>query len=178
MSVKPKPADTGIPAAAPAPSEAVETTVNKAIDATLAGLKENVTRATVDSQPTQERVKQGMEKAMKTTEELVAFGQGNAEALVKSTQIWTAGMQDLSKQFAATAQASFEEAVATFKAMTSVKSLKDAMDLQASFARTAFEKSMAESSKLTDASFKLTEQALAPITARMTLAVEKFAKAA
>ena len=52
------------------------------------------------------------------------------------------------------------------------------MDLQASLARSTMEKTLAESGKLTDASFKLTEQAIAPITARVTLAVEKFAKSA
>ena len=115
---------------------------------------------------------------MKTAEELVAFGQGNLEAMLKSSQIWATGMQDLSKQIAASAQASFDETMSTFKAMTSVRSLKDAMDLQASLARTTLEKTLAETGKLTDASFKLTEQAIAPITARVTLAVEKFAKAA
>jgi phasin family protein len=115
---------------------------------------------------------------MKTAEEFVSFGQGNVEAFVKSGQIWAAGVQDLTKQVAATAQASFEESMSTFKALSSVKSLKDAMDLQASFARSALEKTMTETGKLTDASFKLTEQALAPITARMTVAVEKFAKSA
>ena len=59
-----------------------------------------------------------------------------------------------------------------------MKSLKDAIDLQASLTRTTIEKALAEFGKLTDASFKLTEQALAPITARVTLAVEKFAKTA
>ncbi len=115
---------------------------------------------------------------MKTAEELVAFSQGNMEAIVKSSQIWAAGMQDLSKHFAAAAQASLDESMSAFKALTSVKSLKDAFELQSSFARSALEKSLAESGKLTDASFKLTEQALAPITARVTVAVEKFAKAA
>jgi phasin family protein len=108
----------------------------------------------------------------------VSFSQGNLEAVLKSGQIWAAGVQDLSKQVAASAQASFEETVSTFKALTSVKSLKDALDLQASLARTTLEKTLAESGKLTDASFKLTEQAIAPITARVTLAVEKFAKSA
>jgi hypothetical protein len=56
--------------------------------------------------------------------------------------------------------------------------LKDAIELQTSFARSALENTMAESGKLTDASIKLTEQTLAPITARVTVAVEKFAKAA
>jgi len=118
----------------------------------------------------------GMEKAMKTTEELVAFGQGNIEAFMKSGEIWTAGMQDLSKQVAATAQANFDQTMSTFKALTSVKSLKDAFELQTGLARAAMEKTLAESGRLTDASFKLTEQAMAPITARVTLAVEKFAK--
>ncbi len=68
---------------------------------------------------------------MKTAEELVAFSQGNLEAMVKSGQIWAAGVQDICKQIAANAQASFDETLSTFKALTSVKSLKDAFDLQA-----------------------------------------------
>ena len=121
-------------------------------------------------------IKKGMEKAMKSTEEMVAFGQGNVEAFVKSSQIWTAGLQDLSKQFAATAQANLDETMNAFKAFSGVKSLKDAIDLQTNFARSAFEKSMAESGKLTDASFKLTEQALAPISQRMTAAIDSIVK--
>jgi phasin family protein len=135
-------------------------------------------QATAGFAETQAKVKEGMEKAMKTAEELVAFGQGNMEALVKSGQIWAAGVQDISKQIAANAQASFDETMSTFKAFSSVKSLKDAFDLQANLARATMEKTLAESGKLTDASLKLTEQTLAPITARVSLAVEKFAKSA
>jgi phasin family protein len=127
---------------------------------------------------TQVKVKQGMEKAMKTAEELVAFSQGNVEAMVKSSQVWAAGVQDIRKQMTASAQASFEETVSTFKALSSVKSLKDAFELQASFARSTMEKTLAESGRLTDASLKLTEQALAPLTERVSIAVEKFAKVA
>jgi len=119
-----------------------------------------------------------MEKPMKTAEEFVAFSQGNVEAVVKSGQIWAAGVQDLSKQVAATAQASLEETLSTFRAMAGVRSVKDAIDLQTSFARSTFEKTMAESGRLTDATMKLAEQAIAPLTARVTLAVESFAKSA
>ena len=141
-------------------------------------LKDGMTRATAGFTDTQAKVKESMEKAMKTAEELVAFGQGNLEAMVKSGQIWAAGVQDISKQIAANAQASFDETMSMFKALTAAKSLKDAFDLQASLARSTFEKTVTESGKLTDASVKLTEQALAPLTARFTLAMEKFAKAA
>jgi phasin family protein len=151
--------------------------VNKGFESTVSGLKDGMSRATVGFENTQEKVKEGMEKAMKTAEELMAFSQGNLEAMVRSGQIWASGMQDLGKQIAATAQASFDETMSTFKALTSAKSLKDAFDMQATLARTTLEKTLAESGKLTDASMKLTEQTLAPLTARVTLAMEKFAKA-
>ena len=150
----------------------------KGFEAAVAGLKDGMAKAAAGITETQAKMKEGVEKAMKTAEELMAFSQGNVEAMVKSGQIWAAGMQDISKQVAASAQASFDESLSTFKALTSVKSLKDAFDLQSSFARAALEKTLAESGKLTDASMKLTEQTLAPITARMTMAVEKFAKTA
>lgn len=155
--------------------EAVQAAAMIADDA-VAATKADVTSATSSLEAPQLQFQEGITKTMKTAEEVVAFSQGNVEALIKSGQIWTAGLQDLSKQVAASAQASYEEALAAFKAMTSVKSLKEAVDLQVGFARSAMEKGMTESSKYTDASFKLAEQAIAPISSRMTLAVEKFGK--
>ena len=124
----------------------------------------------------QAKVKEGMDKAIKTTEELVAFGQGNVEAFVKSSQILATGIQDLSKRFAATEQASIDEAVSNFKALSGVKSIKEVVDLQTTVAKSNVEKAIAESGKLTDASFKLAELAFAPLTQRFTLAAEKFTK--
>ena len=119
-----------------------------------------------------------MEKTMKSAEELVSFSQGNVEALMKCGQIWATGMQDLSKSFAATAQAQLDQTVSTWKALAGVKSIKEAMDLQTSLARSSVEAAVAETGKLTDASMKLAEQTMAPITARVTLAVEKFSRIA
>ena len=128
--------------------------------------------------PTKPANTQGMKTMMKSTEDFVAFGQANLEAFVKSGQIWSAGVQELTKQIATSAKASFDESVSTFKAISTAKSVKEAIDLQSTFAKSALEKAMAESNKLTDASIKLTEQTLAPITARVTVAVETFGKAA
>ena len=121
---------------------------------------------------------QGTKNMFNNAEGLVAFNKGNLEAFTKAGQIWAAGVQDLTKQFAATAKVSFEESVATFKALSTVKSIKEAIELQSGFAKTAFEKAVAESNKMADASIKLTEQTLAPITARVTAAVETFGKTA
>jgi phasin family protein len=120
----------------------------------------------------------GMDAMMKNTEDFVALGQANMEAFVKSGQIWTSGIEALMKQFAETAQASFDESVATLKAITSAKSITEAMELQNKFATSAAKRALAESNKLVDASIKLAEQTLAPITARVTSAAETFVKAA
>lgn len=150
----------------------------KGVEATVSNIHAGVSKATAGFEATQAKMKEGVEKVMKTAEEFVAFNQGNIEAMMRCSQIWMSGVQDLSKHVAAAAQASLDESMSAFKALTGVKSLKDAIDLQSSFARATLEKSLTESGKLTDASFKLTEQALAPITARVTVAVEKLAKAA
>lgn len=174
MSSKPK----IIEAPAPAMIEDQSAAASKGFEATVSGLKDGMSRAAAGIADTQAKVKESMEKAMKTAEELVAFSQGNLEAMVKSGQIWAAGVQDIGKLMAANAQASFDETMSIFKALTGAKSLKDAFELQSSLARTTMEKTLAESGKLTDASVKLTEQAMAPLTARFSLAMEKFAKTA
>jgi phasin family protein len=148
----------------------------KSFDQTVAAMKDGMNKATSTVEASQLQLKEGITKTMKTAEEVVAFSQGNVEALIKSGQIWSTGLQDISKQMASSIQASYEEAMSAFKALTSVKSLKEAVDLQVGLARSAVEKSVTESSKYTDASFKLAEQALAPISSRVTLAVEKFGK--
>jgi phasin family protein len=94
------------------------------------------------------------------------------------TKVQGTGGQQMMKQFATTVKESFEESVATFTAFSSVKSVKEAIDLQSGFARTAFEKAMAEANKMTDASIRLTEQALAPLTARVIAAVDTIGKQA
>jgi phasin family protein len=173
MTTKTKMAET-----VTAVNESAAAAAQKGFEQTVSSLKDGMTQAAAGFEKTQAKMKEGVEKAMKTAEEFVAFGQGNMEAFVKAGQIWAAGVQDLQKQIAASAQASFEETAATLKSLATAKSLKDAFDMQASMARGALEKTLAESGKLTDASVKLTEQALAPITARVTMAMEKFAKTA
>ncbi len=153
-------------------------TVGK-VATTTAQAADDMARDAMDAEKPFLKAMKHTEKTMtKTAEEMVSFGQGNLEAFTKAGQIWAAGVQELSKQFAATAQAHVDQTVATFKALTTVKSFKEAVDLQSTLARSTVEKAVAETGKLTDASLKLAEQAWAPVTARVTLAVEKFGRPA
>ena len=151
----------------------------KSYEPSVVSLKDGVAKTTIVSfEQTQAKVTESMDKVRKTAEEAFAFSQGNIEAFTRSGQIWSAGLQDLSRQFAATVQASIEETMDKFRALTSTKSIKDAIDLQSGLIRASAEKAVAETSRLTSASIKLTEEALAPLTARVSLAAETFAKVA
>jgi phasin family protein len=153
--------------------ETIKTTVH-----TVAAVPEAVVKPVAPTKMTTTQPLRGMNTMIKSTEDFVALGQANMEALVKSGQIWTAGVQELMKQFAETAKTSFDESVAAFKAISSVKSVTEAMDLQSKFATSVAGRALAESNKLLDASIKLTEKTLAPITDRVTSAVATFGKAA
>jgi len=122
-------------------------------------------------------IKQTIEWKLKNfVEEFVAFSEGNLEALVESSRIWSAGMQELTKQIAAAGKTSFDEGVLTCKALSAVKPLKEAIDLQTSFSKTAIEKMIGDAELIAEDSIRLTAQTLAPITARVSLAVETFNK--
>lgn len=151
--------------------------VTAGFEKTLSSMKDGMENAAKGFEVQQAKVKENMAKAMKTTEAMVAFSQGNFEAFMKAGQIFSTGLQGLSKQIAATTQTSIEETVAVSKSLAGVKSVKEAVDLQTGYARSVMEKAVAETSKITDASLKLTEQTIAPLTARVTLAVEKFGAA-
>jgi phasin family protein len=150
--------------------ETAETVQSKALE----GVKATAETAAASFEQVQVNMKEGVAKAMKTAEQMAHFSQGNVEALMKSSQILATGLTDISKLLAASAKASMDETMTTFKALTSVKSLKEAIDLQQAYARSSMEKAMAESGKVTEHSLKLAEQAFAPLTARVNAAVETF----
>lgn len=120
----------------------------------------------------------GRNTIMKTPEEFMTFGQANIDAMVKSSQILATGLQDLTKNFAAAAQASMDETMASMRALGSVKSVKEAIELQTSLARTTIEKTLAQTGQMADQTFKLAEQAIAPISGRLAIATEGFTKPA
>jgi phasin family protein len=159
-------------------AQATATAMKDGIGQTVAAMQDSMTGVVAGFEKTQQEIQVNMEKAFKSAEEFISFGQGNFEAVMKSGQIWATGVQEFGKTFASLAQTQMDQAMATFKAMSGVKSLKEAIDLQTTLARTSVEAAMNETGKLTDASIKLAEQASAPITARVTMAVEKFGRAA
>jgi phasin family protein len=141
--------------------------MNNGVSTMMAGLEK--TKADVTA---------NLQKTMKTAEEMLAFGQGNFEALTSSGQIWAAGVQELGKTLVAQAQSQVEETVAAAKSFAGVASMQELIDLQTAFARNAMARAAAETTRLSEASQKLAADTMGPINARVTLAVETFGRAA
>lgn len=115
-----------------------------------------------------------MDSISRTTDAVTSFSQGTIDALMKSGQAWASGMQAITQTIAETAQAQLDQTLSTWKALTEAKSMKEAVDLQASLARASLQTVLAETGKLTEVSIKLAEQSMAPLTARMVVAVEQL----
>jgi phasin family protein len=156
-------------AAAPAPASIPAAPQAGTIEAVPAQMREAVEK-------TMDQATKSAEGLFKAAEEAAEFGRGNLEAVAKATQVYVAGVQDLGKQTLAMVQGLADHTVAGAKALGTVKSLKEAAEIQATYARAALEKSFSETAKLQEAALKLAEASFAPISARMTLAVEKFSK--
>lgn len=137
---------------------------------------EGAAQARVAMEKSMEQMTKGAEGMMKAAEEFADFGRGNMEAFTKAAQTWAVGTQEIARQAMALAQGLTDHTLEGAKALSGVKSLNEAAEIQAKFAKAAVEKAVAESAKMQEAVFKLAEQAAAPISARMTVAMEKMAK--
>jgi hypothetical protein len=97
---------------------------------------------------------------------------GNVEAFMKSSQTWVSGCQAMAQTMANAAQAQVERNLSNWKAISSVKSIKEAMDLHTHLTRTTIENIIAETGKLAEAAMKLSEQTMLPFTGRLAAAAE------
>ena len=110
--------------------------------------------------------------------DMTELAKGNVEAVVESGKILAAGAQDLGKVYADEAKAAYETLTADLKEMAAVKSPTELFQLQGKILRRNFDAMVAATSKGSEAGMKLANDAFAPISARVNLAVEKFSKAA
>lgn len=125
-----------------------------------------------------ERAKATVEKNTKLAGEFTEFAKGNVEAFVESGKIAAKGFEALGQDAAEYSRKSFENATATLKSLSAVKSPADFFKLQSDYVRSAFDSMVAETSKNTEAFIKLAGDAAQPVSNRFAVAVEKVKTAA
>jgi hypothetical protein len=117
-------------------------------------------------------------KALSVTEEMMQFGQGNLEAVLKSNQILAKGIQEFVNGQAEIGRVMMEAAMGAFTSFGKIKSAKDVIDIQAGLLRTATQRAMESQSQISAKSLQLVEKAYEPIKARVELVADKLTLAA
>lgn len=160
-----------IEAAVAAGKETMENMVKAGADAAT----QNVEKAV---KMTQEQVERANVKAFKTIDELFAFNKDNIDAMVAAGNVYLKGVEAINKALMSYAQKSVETSLANAKAVMSAKNVKDVVDLQNDFTKQAFDVAIAETTKISEMSTKVANDAVKPIQDRVQLTVDKFIKTA
>lgn len=126
----------------------------------------------------QTRAKTAFAKTGEFTADATEFTKANVEAIVESGKIFVTGAQELLKDNIETGKTVIETVTEDAKKVAAVKSPTELMQLQGEIARRNFDALVSYGSKRTEAWVKLTNAAFAPITNRVSVAVEKVSKVA
>jgi phasin family protein len=126
----------------------------------------------------QARAKTAYAKGTVLATEATEFAKANVEAVVESGKIFAAGAQELLKDNIETGKTVFETVTEDAKKVAAVKSPTELFQLQGEIARRNFDAMVSYGSKRTEAWVKLYNDAFAPISNRVSVAVEKVKTAA
>ncbi|MBB4631903.1 phasin family protein [Sphingosinicella soli] len=122
----------------------------------------------------QTKTREAMEKSTKAAEEMGSFTRENVEAFVESGKIAAKGFETLTQSALELAKKNGEAATTAFKTFSSAKSANELLQLQSDFARSQFDKFIADSSKMTEAFVKLSNDMFEPISGRFAVAADKL----
>lgn len=181
---KPIPFTRKKPAAAVAPAAPAATTPS-VTESTITELKERI-MATAKKSPDitaivteiKDKAKAAYEKGSSLVGEMGEFTKGNVEAMVESSKILASGAQEMGREYVEESKSAFETITTDMKKMAAVKSPTEFFQLQGEFARRNFDSAIAFGSKSSEKIVKLSNEAFAPISNRVSMAVEKISKAA
>jgi phasin family protein len=118
------------------------------------------------------------ETQFKAADEVAAFGKSNMDAFVQAGTIFFHGFEELAKTFVGLTQAQVESGMTTAKALISAKTLTEFTDLQNAYTKSTFDHVVSEATHISELAIKITNEAIEPISARVTATIEHMAKPA
>ena len=126
----------------------------------------------------QSRAKAAYDKSSELASDANDFNKANIEALVASGKVLAGAAQEMGRDAVADTKTVFQTVTEDAKKMAAVKSPTELFQLQGELARRNFDALVAYNSKSTEKMMKLANEAFAPVSNRMSVAAEKFSKAA
>lgn len=107
----------------------------------------------------------------KNYEDVATFNQANLDAAMASTAALTRGVEACNRICFDYLRGAYQRGVATVQAMAKVKSPEEAVQLQGSYAKAMVDDTVAQGKKLTDFCLDVANDAVAPIQARVDVAM-------
>lgn len=121
----------------------------------------------------QAKAQAAFEKSSNMLGEAGQFTKGNVEAIIESGKILAEGVQEIGSSLVAESRTAFETVTGDIKELAAAKSPADFLKLQSDMARKSFDNAVAYGSKNSEAMLKLMNDVFAPLSGRVSLAVEK-----
>ena len=119
-----------------------------------------------------------IDAAVRNYDELTALSKDTVEAWLAAGNVAGKGVEAFNAEMMAFAKGQVEDSVAATKAVMGAKTLQEAMELQAEFAKTTFDAYVSEGNKLGEMWAKTAQEVFGPINTRYTQAFEKLTKTA
>lgn len=117
--------------------------------------------------------KEGIEKSIAALYEINTYSKKNLEAMVASMTAATKGAEMVGARAIAFSKKSVEDQLAAGKALAGAKSLQEVVELQTTFAKSAFESMVSEANEIAGAVSGSVKEAMTPINERVTALVER-----
>lgn len=105
-------------------------------------------------------------------DEIIEFHRANLEALIQSNTRLASGFQELSRDFLSEVQEGLDESASKARTALAAPSMKEVIEIAVDNSLSGYQKLAASSAKLTQQSWKVLSDAIAPVAARMTDAVD------
>lgn len=121
--------------------------------------------------------KDASDKSLAALNELNAQSKKNFEAMIASVTAATKGAEAISAQAVSYAKTAMEGQVEHVRALSSVRSLQEAMELQTTYAKSAMEAYVSEMNKVGETLTSAVKDAMKPLSTRATEAVETIQSA-
>ena len=111
--------------------------------------------------------KMGFEKVVNGYGQFLGYGKETVEAYAKAANVAAKGAETLNSEIFAYSKQSMEDTIAQTKALMATKSVHEAFELQADFAKTAFETYVSQMTKFSEIFVSTTKNSFAPIQGRV-----------
>ncbi len=137
-------------------------------------LKENLMEGETMMKENWEKTKEGFERASEAFGKAKAFNKTGLDAMTASATVAGKGIESLSSSNFSYAKESFEKALGAFQSIVSAKDPKEAMELQADFARQSMDRYLKQVNESAEAVSKTYKDALQPLSAHWKQSLETF----